>query len=152
MCLIVVTFAQQFSYHFLFLNKSEKLKKSCNKILTKIWVVHSFARSESLVVIIAQELVEEVKTLGRHKMLVVRVNKTLPTLARVSAKYVVEAWVELNVILVEVFKQFLRAQYFGDPDQLIVVVVTMEERLFPEYHTRKHTAQRPHVQRIIVHL
>lgn len=35
---------------------------------------------------------------------------------------------------------------------LVIVVVTMEERLFSEDHACQHTAQTPHVQAIVIHL
>lgn len=35
---------------------------------------------------------------------------------------------------------------------LVVVVLSMEERLFLEDHTGQHTAQTPHVQTVVVHL
>ena len=37
------------------------------------------------------------------------------------------------------------------PD-LVVVVVAVEEGLFPEDHARKHTAQAPHVKWVVIHL
>lgn len=40
--------------------------------------------------------------------------------------------------------------YLGNLDQLVVVVVPVEEWLFPEYHPREHTPQGPHVQRVVV--
>lgn len=35
---------------------------------------------------------------------------------------------------------------------LVIVVMTMEERLLPEDHTRQHTAQAPHVEAVVIHL
>jgi hypothetical protein len=40
--------------------------------------------------------------------------------------------VELNVVLLEIGVKFVGAQDFCDFDQLVIVVVTMEERLLPE--------------------
>lgn len=35
---------------------------------------------------------------------------------------------------------------------LIIVVMTVEERLLPEDHARQHAAQAPHIQTVVVHL
>lgn len=35
---------------------------------------------------------------------------------------------------------------------LVIVVMTMEERLLPEDHTRQHTAQAPHIEAVVIHL
>lgn len=35
---------------------------------------------------------------------------------------------------------------------LVVVVLTVEERLLPENHTGQHAAQTPHVQTVVIHL
>jgi len=35
---------------------------------------------------------------------------------------------------------------------LIVVVMAVEKWLLAEYHTSKHAAETPHVQRIVIHL
>ena len=40
----------------------------------------------------------------------------------------------------------------GYPDQLVVVVVSVEEGLLPEDHGGEHTAEAPHVQAVVVHL
>ena len=65
---------------------------------------------------------------------------------------IVEARIQVNLILFEVLKQFVRAEDFGDAHQLIVIVVSVEEGLLAEYHAGHHAAQTPHVQGIVVHL
>lgn len=50
------------------------------------------------------------------------------------AEDVVEPWVELHMVFVEVFKQLLRAQHLGNADKLVVVIMAMEEWLLAEYH------------------
>lgn len=35
---------------------------------------------------------------------------------------------------------------------LVIVVMTMEERLLPEDHASQHTAKAPHIQTVVVHL
>ena len=68
------------------------------------------------------------------------------------AEDVVEARVQLDLVLVQVLEQLLSAEHLGYPHQLVVVVVTVEERLLPEDHRGQHAAQRPQVQRVVVHL
>ena len=80
-------------------------------------------------------------------MLVLRVDESLPTFARVPAENVGETQVEFDLILVEVLVQLLGAQDLSDA---IVVVVSVEKRFFPENRRREHAAQRPHVVHLIV--
>ena len=49
--------------------------------------------------------------------------------------------VKFNLIFVQILIELLRAQNLGYSDQLVVVVVTVEEWLLPEYHRGQHTAQ-----------
>ena len=49
-------------------------------------MVHGFSRSEPLLVVVAQEFVEEVEALCEHEVLVLVVDEALPPLARVSTK------------------------------------------------------------------
>lgn len=49
------------------------------------------------------------------------------------AEQLVVLRVERNVVLVYVLIQTFSAQHLGDLDELVVVVVSMEEWLLPEY-------------------
>lgn len=49
-------------------------------------------------------------------------------------------------------KFFMPTKYAGDFHQLVVVVLTMEERLFAEDHPGKHAPQAPDVQGVVVEL
>jgi hypothetical protein len=59
---------------------------------------------------------------------------------------IVELGIEFDVVFFNVLKEFVRAEDFGDFDELIVVIVAMEEGFFPENHGREHRSQRPHIQ------
>lgn len=37
-------------------------------------------------------------------------------------------------------------------DYLVIVVMAMEERLFPEDHACQHAPQAPHIQTVVIHL
>jgi hypothetical protein len=56
------------------------------------------------------------------------------------------------LVLVQVLKELLCAEHLCDAHELVVVVVAVEEGLLPEDHGRQHAAQRPHVQRVAIHL
>ena len=49
--------------------------------------------------------------------------------------------VQLYLIFVKILVQFLCSKNLGYPDQLVIVVMTMEEWLLPEDHGCQHTAQ-----------
>ena len=49
-------------------------------------MLHGLPSGESLAMVIAQELVEKVKGLAAHQMLVLTVDKLLPPLARMSER------------------------------------------------------------------
>lgn len=100
--------------------------------------------------IISQKLVKEVNCFFADKPLVFGVDKRVPGLSREAGEYLVILGVEFDIVLVQVFKELLGAQNLGDLDQLVRVAGSMEERLFAENHGRKHRAERPHVQRIVV--
>lgn len=53
---------------------------------TEVGVLHGLAGREPRLVVVAQQLVQEVQGLGAHQVLVLTVNKTLPSLARMSAQ------------------------------------------------------------------
>ena len=36
--------------------------------------------------------------------------------------------------------------YLGNPDQLVIIIMPMEERFLPEDHGSQHTSEAPHVQ------
>ena len=61
-------------------------------------------------------------------------------------------WVQFDLILVQILVELFSAEHLGYSDQLVVVVVTVKERLLPENHGGEHAAQGPHVQAVVVHL
>ena len=44
------------------------------------------------------------------------------------------------------FRKAYKSQYLSNPDQLVIIIMAMEERLLPEDHGSQHTTEAPHVQ------
>ena len=55
-----------------------------DKALTEVRVLHGFLGRETLAVIVAQQLVQQVQRLTAHQVLVLAVDEFLPPLSRVS--------------------------------------------------------------------
>ena len=83
-------------------------------------------------VVVSQKLVQEINGCIRDKALVLRGDKFAPWLARISAENLVILNIQLQVVLLQVSKQLVSAQNAGNLDKLIVVVVSVEERLLAE--------------------
>lgn len=82
--------------------------------------------------VVSQKLVQEINGCIRNKALVLRGNKFAPWLARISAENLVVLNIQLQVVLLQVSKQLVSAQNAGNLDKLVVVVVSVEERLLAE--------------------
>lgn len=102
--------------------------------------------------IVAQQLVKEVDSLIAHEALVLGVDKAVPGLPLEAAEDVVILGVELYLVLVEVIKQLIGAKDLSDLDQLVGVAAAMEEGLLAEDHGRKHGAETPHVEAVVIFL
>jgi len=63
--------------------KNKQMTESCQ--LTKVRLVHGLASRQSFLMIVAQQLIKQVQRLGTHELLVLTVNKTLPTLPRMPS-------------------------------------------------------------------
>lgn len=100
--------------------------------------------------VISQQLIEEIDSFVRDKSLVLRVDKAVPGLLLETWQDVVVLSVELNLILVKVVKELVGAQYLGNLDKLVGVALAVEERFLAENHGRKHGAQTPHIQAVVV--
>lgn len=100
--------------------------------------------------VISEELVKEINRLRANKSLVVSIDEALPWLLWESAEDVVVLGVKLDIVAVQIFKEFIGTKDFSDLDQLVRVTISMEERLLAEDHGRKHGPQRPHVERVVV--
>lgn len=118
----------------------------------EVRVLHGVARSNTLSVVVAQHLVQQVKSFFRDQLLVLRVDELLPGLARLLAQEVIVVAVQSHVILFNVSKELICAKHLGDLHELIIVVLALEEWLLLEDHACEHAAQRPNVQRVVVHL
>ena len=89
-----------------------------------------------LLVIVAQQILQEVQRLRRDQMLVLLGKVFVPGLARMSAEHAVKVWVELDRVLIQVRVQLVRPQHLRNLDQLVVVVVPMKERLLCKANAR----------------
>ena len=54
--------------------------------------------------------------------------------------------------LVQIIIQIFSSENFGDSNQLIVVVMTVEKWLFAEDHWSQHASKRPHIEWVIIKL
>ena len=79
-------------------------------------------------------------------MFVLGVDELVPRLLGVLSEDVVVVRVQCHVVLVYVRVQLIRAQHLRDLNQLVIVVLALEERLFLKDHAREHAPERPHVQ------
>lgn len=120
----------------------------------EVLVVHRVLRCDSLRVVVHQHHAQQVEGLFADKLIVLRVNKFGPWLARdrVLGQQVVIDLVELQVVLVQVCVEFFCAEHFGNLDELIVIVATLEEWFALEDHASEHAAKRPDIERIVVSL
>jgi len=100
--------------------------------------------------IVTQKLVEEIDSLIADEALVIGINEAMPGLLLEAAEDVVVLSVELNLVLVQIVEQVIRAQDLGYLDQLVAVRVAVEEGLFAEDHGCEHRPETPHVQAVVV--
>lgn len=47
-------------------------------VLTEVWVLHGLGCRQPLLVVVAQQFVEQVQSLGAHQVLVLRLDELLP--------------------------------------------------------------------------
>ena len=114
----------------------------------EVWVLHGILGSDALCMVIPEHLAEQVQCLIRHKLIVLRVDEFGPGLVRdrVLRQNVLIVGVESEAILVEILVKLLSAEHFGNLDELVIVVTSLEEGLPLEDHTGKHASERPNVQ------
>lgn len=110
--------------------------------LTEVGVIHGLPGREAGLVVVAQQFVQEVQSLRADQVLVLAVDEALPPLTGVSgggaenaasladaaepgrkteavpSQDVIEAWVQLDVVLVDVVVQVLRAQNLCNAHEL----------------------------------
>ena len=100
--------------------------------------------------IIPQQLIQEVYCLAAHEPLILRVDEGMPALPREPPQNIIILLIQLDIVLVQIIKQLLRTEHLRNLNQLIRITIPMEERFLPKDHTRKHGAQTPHVEAVIV--
>lgn len=82
--------------------------------------------------IVSKQSVKEVDCFGLGQVLVVLVDEITPGLARIPAQNSFVMRAQLKVVFVEIRKQIVRSENFGNFDELIVVVSSMEKRFLSE--------------------
>ena len=114
----------------------------------KVAVLHGILWCHSLSMIISQHLAQQIKGLVRDKLVILLVNELRPRLAGdgLRGKDVFVVVVEGEAVLIKIGVELLSAEYFGNLDELIIVIRTLEERLALEDHASEHAAQRPDIQ------
>ena len=100
--------------------------------------------------IIPQQLIQKINSIIANKPLILTIDKSMPALLWEPSQDIVILRIKLDIVLVQVVEQILRAQHFRNFDQLITIRIPMEERLFSENHAREHGSQRPHIQAVVV--
>lgn len=100
--------------------------------------------------VVSQQFVEKVNRLVADKTLVVRVDKAVPRFLLEAAQNVVVLCIELNLVAIQVIKEVICAEHFGNLDKLVRVGVAVEEGLLAKDHGSEHGAQTPHVQAVVV--
>merc|ERR1712048_245532 len=115
---------------------------------------HRLLREDPGCMVVDQHAVNKVKDLVTDKVLILRGHKFRPWLPSVPApiQSVVEGWLQLKVILVEVCEEVICAKDFRNLHELVTVVLTMKEGLLFESHASEHAAQAPDVKRVVIKL
>lgn len=102
--------------------------------------------------VISQQSVQKVQHLLADESLVVRIHETLPAFLREPPEDVVVLLIQLNLILVEIVEQVLRAKHLCNLDELVRIAVAVEEGLFAEDDGCEHGSEGPHVEGVVVFL
>lgn len=115
----------------------------------KIRMRHRLFSGKSLLMIVAQKLIDEIKKLIAHEVLVVVIDKTLPRTSVVVAQILVFL-AKRKFVLLQITVELVGAQNTHNLHQLVGVGFAMEEWLLLKHNRRKHTAKRPQVKRIVI--
>jgi hypothetical protein len=139
---------------------------------------------QPLLVIVPQQLVQKVDRLIRDVSLIFRRDEFAPWFPGVSAEHVVELRVEVDIVafkteglaastnqdhatISSLCEKLIGTEDFGDLDELVRVVMSMEEWFFAEdlhvslifdqssrigaaHHACEHAPHTPHVQTIVI--
>ena len=109
----------------------------------EVRVFHSVFGSDSLTMVIAEHLAQQVEGLLADETSVLRVHELRPGLAgeRLLGQKVRVVRVKRQPVLFEVGIELLSTKHFCDLDQLVIVVAALEEWLALKDHTCEHTAE-----------
>lgn len=120
----------------------------------KVGVIHGVFGRNSFGMVVSKHLAQKVQSFIRNKLVVLGVNEFSPRLAwdRLAGQKIFVMRVQGQSVFVQVCVQLFGSKHFGDLYKLVIVVTALEERLALENHSRKHAAERPDVERVVVSL
>ena len=106
----------------------------------EVRMLHCVLWSDSLSMIVSKHLTQQIKSFIGYQMVVLSIDKLVPRLARLSSNKIVVMIVQCKTIFVNVCEEIVSSQNLGNLDKLVIVVTSLEERLFLKNHPRKHAA------------
>ena len=103
-------------------------------------IAHGKLMKMSYLMIVPQQLVKKIYGIVAYESLIFRIDETVPIFLWESSKYVVVLGIQVDIILIQVFEQVVRAKHFCNLDQLIRITIAMEEWFFPKNHGGEHSS------------
>ena len=94
----------------------------------------------SYLVIVPQQLVQKIYGIVAYESLIFCIDETVPILLWKSPKYVIVLGIKVDIILIQVLEQVVRAKHFRNFDQLIRIAIAMEEGFFSKNHGGEHSS------------
>jgi hypothetical protein len=118
----------------------------------EVRMLHGLFGSKSLSVVVAEHLAQQINGLFGDKCVILSINELVPGLAGVLSNDIIVVAVKSNIVLLDIGEQLFCAEDLGNLYQLVVVVFSLEERLFLENHACEHATQTPNVKRVVINL
>ena len=126
----------------------------------EIGVLHAFLRGKPLLrlivfilhymMIIDQQVVKQIVQFCAQKFRIPIRRKFRPVLLATDTDLRHHLRVHVKLVLLDVLEESLRSQHLRDAPELLRVTLGAEEGKAIEHDSRDHTAERPHVNRIVV--
>ena len=82
-------------------------------------IAHGKLMKMSYLVIVPQQLVQKLYRIAAYESLIFCIDETVPTLLWESPQYVIVLGIQVDIILIQVLEQVVRAKHFRNLDQLI---------------------------------
>lgn len=113
-------------------------------------MLHALLRSESFLVVVDEEVVEEVVQFGADVALLDARGELGPVASSAGAETRHEFLVDLQVVFVDVLVELRGAEHVDDHSQLVVVSVGAKEGQAIEHHSGDDAPEGPHVDGVVV--